>query len=138
MALILGIFVLYIPLSCTRSHAHVCVGSCMCCAQATPLSKLQLHDRPMRGHRSVGGDLSLNFPLLWPSYNWRRDRNNCVHWRSLYKGGGVIRVKGEVVGTQEFRALGPFITWNFAWCLSVAIPKLLLFTTPASYTISEW
>ena len=27
---------------CTHiMHAHVCVGSCMCCAQATPLSKLQ-------------------------------------------------------------------------------------------------
>ena len=37
-----------------------------------------------------------------------------------------MRVKGEVVGSQEFRALGPFITWNFAWCPSVAIPKLLV------------
>ena len=25
-----------------HAHAHVCVGSYMCCAQATPLSKLQL------------------------------------------------------------------------------------------------
>ena len=24
-----------------------------------------------------------------PSYSGRRDRNNSVHWRSLYKGGGV-------------------------------------------------
>ena len=24
-----------------HAHPHVCVGSCMCCAQATPLSKLQ-------------------------------------------------------------------------------------------------
>ena len=23
-----------------------------------------------------------------PSYSGRRDRNNSVHWRSLYKGGG--------------------------------------------------
>ena len=25
-----------------------------------------------------------------PSYSRRRDRNNCVHWRNLYRGGGVI------------------------------------------------
>ena len=27
-------------------------------------------------------------PRPCPSYSRRRDRNNCVHWRSLYKGGG--------------------------------------------------
>ena len=39
-------------------HAHVRVGSCMYCAQASPC----------------------------PSYSGRRDRNNSVHWCSLYEG----------------------------------------------------
>ena len=43
-----------------HAHAHVCANSCMCCAQATTLSKL------------VGV----------------RDHNNPIHWCSLYKGGG--------------------------------------------------
>ena len=40
----------------------MCVGSCMCHAQATPVSKLRR----------------------------RRDRINLGFWRSLYKGGGVM------------------------------------------------
>ena len=54
-----------------HAHVHVCVGSCMCFAQATPLSKLQCMPRLRRvihadwGHRSVGGDLLLNFPLFY-------------------------------------------------------------------------
>ena len=31
-----------------------------------------------------------------PSYSGRRDRNNSVHWRSLYKGGGEYIVKVDV------------------------------------------
>ena len=27
-----------------------------------------------------------------PSYIGRRDHNNSVHWRSLYKGGGVVHI----------------------------------------------
>ena len=33
-----------------------------------------------------------------PSYSRRRDRNNSVHWRSLYKGGGVQ----PCIPTQQF------------------------------------
>ena len=44
-----------------HAHAHVCASSCMCC-------KLR----------------------LCPSYNGHRDRNNSVHWSSLYRGGGVL------------------------------------------------
>ena len=29
-------------------------------------------------------------PLPCPSYSRRRDCNNCVHWHSLYKGGGGV------------------------------------------------
>jgi len=32
-----------------------------------------------------------------PSYSGRRDRNNSVHWRSLYKGGGVTEPKHGAV-----------------------------------------
>ena len=41
--------------------AHLCVGSCMCCCRK---------------------------PCPCPSYSRRRDRNICLHWRTLYKGGG--------------------------------------------------
>ena len=39
-----------------------------------------------------------------PSYSRRRDRNNSVHWRSLYKGGAGYQwwswlLKGAVAGT---------------------------------------
>ena len=33
---------------------------------------------------------------LWPSYSRRRDRINLGLWRSLYKGGGVIKVACRV------------------------------------------
>ena len=52
-----------------HAHAHVWVGSCMCCVQATPMCCVQA--------------------TPCPSYSRRRDRNNSVHWHSLYKGGGV-------------------------------------------------
>ena len=45
-----------------------------------------------------------------PSYSGRRDRNNSVHWRSLYKGGGY----------DDQEALGPFPP-SFTWARSELI-----------------
>ena len=33
-----------------------------------------------------------------PSYSGRRDRNDSVHWRSLYKGGGGYSHTGKPTG----------------------------------------
>ena len=46
-------------------------------------------------------------PRPCPSYSRRRDRNNCVHWRSLYKGGGVYVCSrfGNLVGGTKHAAV---------------------------------
>ena len=36
-------------------------------------------------------------PRPCPSYSRRRDRNNCVHWRSFYKGGGGATAPGRAL-----------------------------------------
>ena len=52
-------------------------------------------------------------PRPCPSYSRRRDCNNCVHWRSLYKGGGLLcpcpcwRRSPHVKGAEEYDAAGP-------------------------------
>ena len=47
-----------------------------------------------------------------PSYSRRRDRNNCVHWRSLYKGGGGVlgmeRLLCNFCGPRISAPSGPF------------------------------
>ena len=53
-----------------------------------------------------------------PSYSGRRDRNNSVHWRSLYKGGGGTN-DGAIVSSKSI--LEP--TQNIVW-----LRKLLHFS----------
>ena len=43
-----------------------------------------------------------------PSYSRRRDRNNCVHWRSLYKGMGGYKGRSEPYTFEDQATL----VWN--------------------------
>ena len=54
-----------------------------------------------------------------PSYSGRRDRNNSVHWRSLYKGGGTGRQDGKsYTRTDHQRNIPRWDGWGAMGCIS--------------------
>ena len=72
-----------------------------------------------------------------PSYSGRRDRNNSVHWRSLYKGrGGTSCIQGTVLDPVSCRPLSfsQFQPWmlsiltrtHLVWLSISSVPKALL------------
>ena len=50
-----------------------------------------------------------------PSYSGRRDRNNSVHWRSLYKGGGTMLRPASFCLRHGERSTNRFLCCHCAW-----------------------
>ena len=123
VALILGIFVLYIPLSAPlrrfrSAHekveiinyafliacANICVNLKFSCSQGLLVFTCTWKcGRRSRGTHTMRARTCVSVVVFiarklrpCPSYSRRRDRNNSVHWRSLYKGGaGYIIYIGQ-------------------------------------------